>query len=49
LAAGIDGTPMGSYLGRATERELWELIFYVLDLSPAERPQVRKRATDTPP
>ncbi len=49
LVTGMDGTPMKSYLGLASERDLWDLVNYVLDLSPKRRPQVTPRATDMPP
>ena len=30
---GLDGTPMPSYAGSATDREMWELAYYVLSLA----------------
>lgn len=40
LATGLDGSPMPSYRGMVADEELWDLVFYVLSLSPADRPRV---------
>ena len=39
LAAGMDGSSMASYGDALTTDELWDVVFYVLTLSPEERPQ----------
>jgi mono/diheme cytochrome c family protein len=39
LAAGMDGSSMASYGDALTTDELWDVVFYVLTLSPQERPQ----------
>ena len=41
LSTGMDGSPMASYRDVFSPSELWDLVFYVLSLSPPERPQVR--------
>ena len=41
LAAGMDGSSMASYGDALSTDELWDVVFYVLTLSPQERPQVR--------
>lgn len=41
LLTGMDGSPMASYSDVFSPEELWDLVFYVLSLSPAERPQVQ--------
>jgi mono/diheme cytochrome c family protein len=41
LLTGMDGSPMASYSDVFSSEELWDLVFYVLSLSPAERPPVR--------
>ena len=41
LATGMDGSPMASYREVFSATELWDLVFYILSLSPAERPQVQ--------
>jgi len=40
LSTGMDGSPMASYRDVLSPAELWDLAFYVLSLSPAERPQL---------
>lgn len=44
LSTGLDGSPMPSYRGMVSDEELWDLVFYILSLSPSERPQVAVRA-----
>jgi len=39
LSTGMDGSPMASYSDVFSPSDLWDLVFYVLSLSPAERPQ----------
>lgn len=46
LSTGLDGAPMPSYRGMVSDEELWDLVFYLLSLSPAERPQVVLRAPE---
>ncbi len=46
LATGLDGAPMPSYRGMVSDEELWDLVFYLLSLSPAERPQVALRVPE---
>jgi cytochrome c oxidase cbb3-type subunit 2 len=41
LATGMDGSPMASYRDVFSPGELWDLVFYILSLSPPERPQVQ--------
>ena len=41
LSTGMDGSPMASYRDVFSPSELWDLVFYVLSLSPPERPQVQ--------
>lgn len=41
LSTGMDGSPMASYRDVFSPTELWDLVFYVLSLSPAERPQMQ--------
>jgi cytochrome c oxidase cbb3-type subunit 2 len=38
FSTGLDGSPMPSYRGMVSDDDLWDLVFYVLSLSPAERP-----------
>ena len=45
LMTGMDGSSMASYRDALTEDQTWDLVFYVLDLSPQDRPQ----AQDTTP
>jgi mono/diheme cytochrome c family protein len=40
LLTGMDGSPMASYSDVFSSEEMWDLVFYVLSLSPAERPQL---------
>jgi mono/diheme cytochrome c family protein len=40
LATGMDGSPMPSYRGMVPDEELWDLVFYILSLSPSGRPRV---------
>lgn len=40
LVTGMDGSSMASYGDALTEDQMWDLVFYVLALSPQERPQV---------
>lgn len=46
LSTGLDGAPMPSYRGMVSDEELWNLVFYILSLSPSERPQVVIRAPE---
>ncbi len=41
LSTGMDGSPMASYRDVFSPTELWDLVFYILSLSPPERPQVQ--------
>jgi mono/diheme cytochrome c family protein len=41
LSTGMDGSPMASYRDVLSPTELWDLVFYILSLSPPERPQVQ--------
>lgn len=41
LMTGMDGSSMASYSDALTEDQAWDLVFYVLDLSPQDRPQAR--------
>ena len=41
LATGMDGSPMASYRDVFSPADLWDLVFYILSLSPPERPQVQ--------
>ena len=41
LMTGMDGSSMASYSDALTEDQAWDLVFYVLDLSPRDRPQAR--------
>jgi mono/diheme cytochrome c family protein len=41
LSTGMDGSPMASYRDAFSLTELWDLVFYILSLSPLERPQVQ--------
>ncbi len=41
LSTGMDGSPMASYRDVFSPTELWDLVFYILSLSPSERPQVQ--------
>ena len=41
LMTGMDGSSMASYRDALTEDQTWDLVFYVLDLSPQDRPQAR--------
>jgi hypothetical protein len=41
LSTGMDGSPMASYRDVFSPTELWDLVFYILSLSPPERPQAR--------
>ena len=41
LMTGMDGSSMASYSDALTEDQTWDLVFYVLDLSPRDRPQAR--------
>lgn len=43
LVTGLDGSPMPSYWGMLSEEELWDLVYYVLSLSPLERPRMDLR------
>ena len=43
LSTGLDGSPMPSYRGTVSDEELWDLVFYILSLSPVERPKVSAR------
>ncbi len=45
LATGMDGSSMASYSDALTEDQMWDLVFYVLTLSPRERPQARADTT----
>ncbi len=40
LATGMDGSPMPSYRGLVSDERLWDLVFYILSLSPAKRPRI---------
>ncbi|MBI3800186.1 MAG: c-type cytochrome [Deltaproteobacteria bacterium] len=40
LSTGMDGSPMASYRDVFSPTDLWNLIFYILSLSPPERPQL---------
>jgi cytochrome c oxidase cbb3-type subunit 2 len=47
LLTGMDGSPMASYREVFSAEEMWDVVLYVLSLSPAERPQlpaVREKA-----
>lgn len=44
LSTGLDGSPMPSYRGMVTDEELWDLVFYILSLSPVDRPRVAVQA-----
>ena len=41
LMTGMDGSSMASYRDALTEDQTWDLVFYVLDLSPQDRPQAQ--------
>ncbi len=41
LMTGMDGSSMASYRDALTEDQTWDLVFYVLELSPRDRPQAR--------
>ncbi len=41
LMTGMDGSSMASYSDALTEDQTWDLVFYVLDLSPQDRPQAQ--------
>jgi mono/diheme cytochrome c family protein len=41
LSTGMDGSPMASYRDVFSPADLWDLVFYILSLSPPERPQVQ--------
>lgn len=41
LMTGMDGSSMASYRDALTEDQTWDLVFYVLKLSPRDRPQAR--------
>ena len=41
LMTGMDGSSMASYSDALTEDQTWDLVFYVLELSPQDRPQAR--------
>jgi cytochrome c oxidase cbb3-type subunit 2 len=43
LSTGLDGSPMPSYRGMVSDEELWDLVFYLLSLSPPERPWIAVR------
>ncbi|MCE2487595.1 MAG: c-type cytochrome [Desulfurellaceae bacterium] len=45
LMTGMDGSSMASYRDALTEDQTWDLVFYVLDLSPQDRPQARDTTT----
>lgn len=45
LLTGLDGSPMPSYAGMLSDNELWDIVYYVLSLSPPERPKVVARAS----
>jgi mono/diheme cytochrome c family protein len=47
LSTGMDGSPMASYRDVFSPTDLWDLVFYILSLSPPERPQVQA-AMSTP-
>lgn len=41
LAAGMDGSSMASYADALSAEELWDVVGYVLSLSPEERPKIQ--------
>jgi mono/diheme cytochrome c family protein len=41
LSTGMDGSPMASYGDVFSPTDLWNLVFYILSLSPPERPRVQ--------
>ena len=41
LAAGMDGSSMASYGDALTADEIWDVVVYVLSLSPEERPKIQ--------
>ena len=45
LVTGMDGSSMASYNDALTEDQMWNLVFYVLTLSPQERPQAGENTT----
>jgi cytochrome c oxidase cbb3-type subunit 2 len=40
LSTGMDGSPMASYRDVFSPTDLWNVVFYILSLSPPERPQM---------
>ncbi len=49
LATGMDGSPMPSYRGMVSDEELWDLVFYILSLSPPTPPQMAAPAEQNEP
>jgi mono/diheme cytochrome c family protein len=41
LSTGMDGSPMASYRDVFSPTDLWNVVFYILSLSPSERPQMQ--------
>jgi mono/diheme cytochrome c family protein len=41
LSTGMDGSPMASYRDVFPPTDLWDVVFYILSLSPPERPQIQ--------
>ena len=39
IAAGIKGTPMGSFEGALTPQEIWDLVHFIQSLSKKEMPK----------
>ena len=45
LAAGMDGSSMASYADALSAEEIWNVVAYVLSLSPEERPKIQTAQT----